>query len=148
MSQLSVRPQSCANHRAWPPPVYLAAGVILAVEAFHQGWIVVQSPSFWSVWGFFAALALVVVWYESRRRAQIVQDRVIRGESRARLERVLGAGRRADIDRLKLSQLIALRFASDAEVPALVSEVLAGTLTAPDEIKRRVTDWQADWLRV
>jgi hypothetical protein len=41
-----------------------------------------------------------------------------------------------------------LRFAGDAELPGLVDEVLSGRLTAPDEIKRRVKDWQADWLRV
>jgi hypothetical protein len=92
--------------------------------------------------------AVLVVWYESRRRAQIVQDRVIRLEMRVRLERVLGASRRLDIDRLTLPQLVGLRFASDAELPALVDDVLAGRITEPDAIKKRVKDWQADWLRV
>jgi hypothetical protein len=92
--------------------------------------------------------AVLVVWYQSRRRAQIVQDRVIRLEMRVRLERVLGGARRADIERLTVPQLVGLRFASDAELPALVEDVLAGRLTGQDEIKRRVKDWQADWLRV
>ncbi len=44
-------------------------------------------------------------------------------------------------------QLVALRFASDAELPALVREVLAGTLKTQKEIKARVREWQADYLR-
>ena len=92
--------------------------------------------------------AVLVVWYGNRRNAQIVQDRVIRVEMRVRLERVLGASRRLDIQRLTLKQLIALRFASDAELPALVDDVLANKISTPDEIKRRIRDWQADWLRV
>ena len=44
-------------------------------------------------------------------------------------------------------QLVALRFASDQELPELVKEVLAGRLASSKEIKMRVKNWQADWLR-
>ena len=48
---------------------------------------------------------------------------------------------------LSHKQLIALRFASDAELATLVREVLAGTLKTQKDIKSRVREWQADYLR-
>jgi hypothetical protein len=83
-----------------------------------------------------------------RRGLVLLQDRIIRMEMAVRLERVLGSMRRADIARLTLSQLIGLRFASDAELPELVDATLAGKLAAREDIKRSVKSWQADWLRV
>ncbi len=49
---------------------------------------------------------------------------------------------------LGLKQLVALRFASDAELPALVQRVVTGGLSEPDAIKRAVVAWQPDHLRV
>ena len=140
--------QTFATHRSRLPPLFIFAGVALLVETLHRAWIAVRAPDFWSVWAVVVCLALVSVLVATRHNAQIVQDRVIRLEMRLRLERLLGAERRADIGRLTLRQLIGLRFASDAELPALVDEVLAGKLTASRDIKLRVRDWQADWLRV
>jgi hypothetical protein len=42
---------------------------------------------------------------------------------------------------------VALRFASDAELPELVRDVLEGRLTTQKAIKQRVKDWQGDYLR-
>jgi hypothetical protein len=76
-----------------------------------------------------------------------VQDRVIRLEMRLRLARVLPAQLHAHIPNLSLQQLIALRFASDAELADLVQEVVAGKCQTPKDIKMRVKDWQADLQR-
>jgi len=143
-----VRPQTFANHRAMPPAYYLLAGLVLLVETVHRAWLALHAPDFWSVWSVLVGCALIVVWVASRMRAQLVQDRVIRLETQLRFERVLGAAHRADIERLTLPQRIALRFAGDAELPALVERVLKGELVEQDDIKRAVKDWQADWLRV
>jgi hypothetical protein len=43
--------------------------------------------------------------------------------------------------------LVALRFASDAELPALVERVLKGELTTQKDIKRAITNWQPDFFR-
>ena len=54
----------------------------------------------------------------------------------------------AATEALKTRQLIALRFASDAEFPGLVRRVVSGELTEPKAIKQAVREWRADWLRV
>jgi hypothetical protein len=141
------RPQSHANHRAHTP-VYLAAGLVLAVDVVVRIVQAARDPDAAAVWAVVVGAALVVVWATSRRKAQIVQDRLIRLEMRLRLARVLPAERHGEIERLSLGQLVALRFASDAELPELVRSVLAEDLTSRDAIKRRVRDWQADWMRV
>jgi hypothetical protein len=51
------------------------------------------------------------------------------------------------IGELSPQQLVALRFASDEEMPVLVREILAGTLTTQKAIKQRVKNWQGDYLR-
>lgn len=142
------KPQSFANHRSLPTPLFLAVGAIVLVETGRRAWHAVHEPSYGAAWAVLVALAVSFIWYSSRRRAQIVQDRVIRLEMRLRLECLLGVARRAEIERLSLPQLIALRFASDAELPALFEQVLAGKLVRPTDIKRAVREWQADWLRV
>ncbi len=148
MSSPAIRPQSFQNHRAIPAASYLLAGLVLAADAGHRAWLAFGAPGLWSICSALAGMALVIVWYASRRRAQIVQDRVIRLEMQLRLERLLGPARRAEIEHLELPQRIALRFAGDEELPALFERVRKGEFAKPDDIKRSVKNWQADWLRV
>ena len=144
---MSTPTQNYANHRKMPSPAFMAVFLILTVNVVWQAIDVFKSPGFPSVLAFLVAMALIVVAYASRRNAQIVQDRLIRLEMRLRLERVLPPERHGDSARLTLPQLIGLRFASDAELPALVQEALAQGLTS-DAIKAKIGVWQADWLRV
>ena len=148
MSASTSKHQSFANHRAFPPAWFFLAGLVLVAETARRAWHAIHDPNFHSIWDIAVCVALVGVWIASRNRAQVVQDRVIRLEMNLRLERLLGAARRADIARLPLKELIALRFASDAEIPALFEESLAGAFPKPDDIKRRVKNWQSDWLRL
>jgi hypothetical protein len=108
---------------------------------------VLRVPSGGSVEALLVALALVLVALYARMFALAVQDRVIRLEMQLRLQGILPADLRPRIPEFAVGQLIALRFASDAELPGLARKVLDEKLTDRKAIKKMVKDWQADLLR-
>lgn len=140
-----MRTQTYANHRANPPLIHVLAGTAILLWAGFELWQAVRDPSCGAWLRAVGATALLQVWFASRRNAQKMQDRIIRLEMQVRLARLL-PGR--DLAALLFPQVVALRFASDRELPALVERVLKGELRKPDEIKKAITDWQADWMRV
>ena len=74
--------------------------------------------------GVLMALALFVLAFFARVFALTVQDRVIRLEMRLRLAEILPADLRPRIPEFTVGQLVSLRFAGDAELPALARKVL------------------------
>jgi len=72
------------------------------------------------------------------------QDRAIRGEEN--LRHYVLTGKLLD-GRLTVRQIVALRFAGDAEFPALAQRAANESLS-PDAIKRSVKDWRPDTYRV
>jgi uncharacterized protein DUF6526 len=108
----------------------------------------VRAPSIGTSWGVLFAVGLLMLAFQSRVQPLTVQDRVIRLEMRLRLREILPPDLAARIYELTPRQLIAMRFASDAELPELTREVLAGNLPTTKAIKMRVKNWQADGLRV
>ena len=60
---------------------------------------------------------------------------------------LLSADLRSRIGELTESQLVALRFASDQELAALVARVLAANMPAKD-IKKAIVTWRPDTFRV
>jgi hypothetical protein len=93
------------------------------------------------------AAALVLLPFVQRRFTLRVQDRLIRLEMRLRLKDVLPSPMHGQIHSLSPRHLVALRFAGDDELPALVSEVIANPEMTPKTIKQRIKNWQADHLR-
>jgi len=142
------RPQTYANHMRLHPPfhyflapgalVLLVLAVINAVRHYTRldAWILLLMAIL-----FFAALFLV------RLYPLKAQDRIIRLEERLRFETVLSAGLVRRVPELTEAQLIALRFASDSELPALVEKVLGTKMSARD-IKKNIVTWRADTFRV
>jgi hypothetical protein len=93
------------------------------------------------------ALALLLGFLSARIMALSVQDRVIRLEERIRYERLLPADLKPRIGDFTVSQCVSLRFASDAELPALARKVLDEKLNQRKTIKQLIKSWKPDFLR-
>jgi hypothetical protein len=76
-----------------------------------------------------------------------VQDRIIRLEMRLRLAEILPPDLRGRIPEFTVAQLVSMRFACDAELPALARKVLDDKMSDRKAIKQLVKDWQGDYVR-
>jgi hypothetical protein len=139
----SPQPQSYASHVHRPVAASVAGlfalfgfAASLALGLNDSTWLLVLALVCLSV----SVMTLVVI---SRPYIVRLQNRIIRVEMMLRLERL---GRGADFGKLSMAQIAALRFASDAELPALIGRAINERLTS-DQIKRAVTDWQGDYFR-
>jgi len=139
--------QTIKNHARIVPPYHLFVFPVLFVNAVYSIIEAVKRPSFPTIFGVLVAAALVVLALYARLFALTVQDRVIRLEMRLRLRELLPSDLRARVGEFTTGQLVALRFASDAELPALARRVLDEKLQDRKAIKQLVTDWQGDFLR-
>lgn len=140
-------PQNYANHSRWDPPFHFLAVPVMAITLILAVWNLIQHPHFAAAWAVVFMIALIAATLKTRLNALKVQDRVIRLEERLRLAALLPEPLRSRIGELTEGQLIALRFASDAEIPGLVEKTLAGNLTGAD-IKKSIVNWRPDYLRV
>src|SRR5271155_3655514 len=140
-------PQSLKNHTMFDPPFHFflaPVGVILLILTIIEA---VNHPSKMAYVHIVVILWLIILVFKPRLYALKVQDRVIRLEERLRLAQVLPAAMQSRIGDLSIDQLIALRFASDGELPGLVEKALAGNWSRK-QIKEAVTNWRADTWRV
>ena len=142
--------QTYKNHARYEPmfhffvaPVLLINLIVATVVLIHRG-----SHHIWMhAWLLVMAIALFLLAGIARSYPVRVQDRVIRLEENLRYQRLLTPQLAAAAQSLTLRQIVALRFASDAELPALVQRTLSENL-APKVIKQSITNWRADNLRV
>jgi uncharacterized membrane protein YdbT with pleckstrin-like domain len=139
--------QNYSNHTRLDPPFHFFVLPVFAVTLIATIVNLVRRPGLLSAWLVVLALAALLAILKVRSYATRVQDRVIRLEERLRLTSLLSEPVRARIPELSETQLIALRFASDAEIPALVGRCLADKLSR-DDIKKAVSQWRADYWRV
>ncbi len=140
--------QNFANHGRLVPSYHFFAIPVFIVNfvwSLFRLWKL--GISFEGVFGVILAAAFVVLVLRARLFALAVQDRVIRLEERLRYERVLPADLQARCGELMIGQIVALRFASDAELPALARKVLDEKLTERKTIKQLVKNWKPDYLR-
>ena len=139
--------QTRDNHTRWHAPFHFFLAPISIIVLIWSIVLVVRQPS--QVTALVAVLAflLVVTATLARMYAIKVQDRVIRLEERLRIQHLCSSQLAAQGHSLSESQLIALRFASDAEVPSLVAACVSEKLDRKN-IKARIQDWRPDEWRV
>lgn len=140
--------QNFSNHGRFFPPFHFFVVPVLLINFF---WSIYRwKLSGFSLDGFVAvvvAAALAVGFLSARMMALSVQDRVIRLEERLRYERLLPAELKPRTADFTVSQYVSLRFASDAELPALARKVLDEKLNDRKTIKQLIKNWKPDYLR-
>ncbi len=88
-------------------------------------------------------IILVLIGFYARLFALRAQDRAIRAEEN--LRHFVLTGKLLD-PKLRMGQIIALRFAPDDEFVALAKKALTENMK-PDDIKKAVKNWKADYNR-
>jgi len=147
-------PQTLANHTRRDPPYHFFVlpifGLALLFTLIHFFAHITEGDfrdQFHAVLLILLAVALAIVVVKERSYALKVQDRVIRLEERLRLTQLLPEPLRSRIPELTEGQLVALRFASDAEVAKLAERALNEKLSRAD-IKKAIQNWRPDYWRV
>ncbi len=136
--------QTYATHRHNPRLTGIGfLFVLVAIVALSLRWFDIGGRPMLAA-GLAALIAAVIVLLLiSRLYITALQDRIIRLEMRVRAAELLSPQQQAALSRLSRPQIVALRFASDAELPALLERAEREHLTA-DQIKRAIKDWVAD----
>ena len=140
--------QSFEHHTKIVPPFHFFVLPMLVVNIVSSiYWCIHTEHIVAGIIGIAVALALAVGVVALRVMVLKVQDRVIRLEERMRFERVLPADLQARISEFTVEQLVALRFASNSELPALARTVLDEKLSSRKEIKKMIKVWRPDFAR-
>ena len=143
-------PQNYSNHTRFDPAFhffivpFLVANLVIAITRTVQDWPVQR---FLHMWWIVMSLVLLVLAGRSRDRALKAQDRIILLEEKLRYAALLPKELVERSAILSVRQVVALRFASDAELAGLVQRTLAEGLT-PKAIKQSVGNWKGDYVRV
>jgi hypothetical protein len=139
--------QSFQSHAKWVPPFHFFVLPVLLINIGFQIYWCVKAFSVNSVVSLLMAVAIFVGLGTARGMVLKVQDRLIRLEERLRFERVLPADMHARISEFTIDQLVALRFASNAELPELARKVLEERILDRKSIKQLIKTWRPDFAR-
>jgi hypothetical protein len=141
------KPQTFANHTRFDPLFHFVALPVFALAVLGGTIHFLWRPSFHTGAFFVMSVAAVIAVLKIRLYDLKLQDRIIRLEERLRLSTLCPEPLRSRIPELSEGQLIALRFASDAEAPKLAERALAENLSRAD-IKKAIQNWRPDYWRV
>jgi uncharacterized protein DUF6526 len=140
--------QNYSNHgKFFPPFHFFAAPILLANVIWSFFRLKPSGYSAYSIFWILVSAALLVSLFAARIMALKVQDRVIRLEERLRYQRLLPADLQARAEEFTVNQFVSLRFASDAELPALARKVLDDKIDDRKTIKQMIKVWRPDYLR-
>jgi len=141
--------QNAKNHRRFFPLYHF---VLTPIAAIAFVWSLINLVTNLENWNreipmCFATFGVLLLGFISRIYALKNQDRIIRMEMRFRFFELTGKSFSEKEVHLRLSQIIALRFASDNEMAELVDQTIAKNLSSK-EIKSKIKNWKADTRRI
>ena len=142
-----MKAQNFKNHAQMVPGFhYLTFGAIVALIGGSINYFLKATPEnkYLASLLVLASIVFVLVAWFTRTFALKAQDRAIRAEENLRHFVLTG---KLLPNNLTVGQIVALRFAADAEFPALVEKATAENLTGK-EIKQSIQNWKADFYRV
>ena len=124
-------------------PILLLTVLIAGVWYAHHWHTHVHS----GLWVILVTIVLLMLALKVRTYAVSLQDRIIRCEERLRYNLLLSPEDLIAVSPLTMRQIIGLRFASDAELPALALRAIKEGLTEK-QIKQSIVNWKPDYQRV
>ena len=142
-----MKEQNFNNHAQMVPGFhYLTFGGIIALLGGSINYLLKSSPEnkYLASLLVLASIIFVLVAWFTRTFALKAQDRAIRAEEHLRHYVLTG---KLLPSSLRVGQIVALRFAPDAEFPALVEKAATNNLSGK-EIKQSIQNWKADFYRV
>lgn len=140
--------QTYKNHRRYYWPHHFIVQPILIANFAFELTDFLDAPGRDTGWALIVATGLMLLALTARAMALTAQNRVIRLEERLRLSTLMPPEERGRIEELQTAQLVGLRFASDAEVVGLARRCLSGELKSSGDVKKNITEWRPDHLRV
>jgi hypothetical protein len=140
-------PQSFERHVRIVPAYHMGALGIFLLNLLWSIYRLVKAPNVESAVALLLAFAFLIIFFYARVFALTVQDRVIRLEMQMRMRQLLPADLHGRIEEFTPKQLVALRFASDEELPALCRPVINDKVTDQKSIKKMIKKWRPDHLR-
>ena len=145
-----MKKQDYSNHRKYYPLHHFIFYPLLSAAIFwtvNNSWKDTDNSTLWLgltiVLFFIAFLSLMVRQHYGLKN----QDRIARLELRLRYYQLTHKRLEELENKLSMKQLLALRFASDEELPVLVQKVVDENIS-PDAIKRSIKNWLPDYDRL
>jgi Family of unknown function (DUF6526) len=139
--------QNYGNHTKFFPLFHFVAAPITMLYFINEVRHLWMNPNRSTAFAALVAFGILAAVFASRLMALKVQDRVIRLELQMRMRGLLPTDLQSRMHQLTPRQMVALRFAGDAELADLVRAVLDGKLTNQKAIKQAIKDWRGDYLR-
>lgn len=139
--------QNYKNHKRFVPTYHFLTGIsVLALLIGTIRYMAVCTKDNFYIATLLVLVAFIILslYIHTRVFALKAQDRAIRAEEKLRYFILTG---KPISEKLTTNQIIALRFASNEEMPALAQKAAEENLSN-NEIKKRIKIWQPDFHRV
>lgn len=142
--------QSYKNHLKFYVPHHF---ILLPLLGFMMVWGIVNAykeENRRTEWLLFTLLSFCILYLAIMVRQHYAlgnQDRIVRLEFRLRYFELYGKSASSIQEKLSFGQIAAIRFADDIQFKELLALAIKDNLKT-DDIKKRITHWQADTMRL